>query len=109
MINHQEEQKFDVFTNFKHYGLPYPEIFVQDILKPVLRPNLKFDAIVCDPPYGIRHRSKGMHGADGGGADNFSVDRIYTALLEMGINHLKPGGRLVFLFHTDESVSAERN
>jgi tRNA (guanine10-N2)-methyltransferase len=46
--------KFDIFANFKHYGLPLPEFWVQDIHTPMVRMRGKFDAIVCDPPYGVR-------------------------------------------------------
>jgi tRNA G10 N-methylase Trm11 len=53
-------EKFNIFTNFKHYKLPLPEIQVMDIS--VLPYDLSgkraiFDAIVCDPPYGVRARS----------------------------------------------------
>lgn len=59
--------RFDVFANFQHYKLPRPDFLAMDIsalqfnlgksssglaLRPV------FDAIVCDPPYGVRARSQ---------------------------------------------------
>lgn len=46
--------KFNIFTNFKYYGLNLPEVMAMDIsaLQFVARPL--FDAIVCDPPYGVR-------------------------------------------------------
>lgn len=64
-----KDDLYNIFTNFKHYGLPLPEIFSQDILKPFFRPSRLpqtteesrsplLDAIVCDPPYGIRARSR---------------------------------------------------
>jgi tRNA (guanine10-N2)-methyltransferase len=60
---------FDIFTNFDHYNLPRPEIFVQDIRNSMLI-SQKFDAIICDPPYGIRARSRRlMHKAK----DSFDV------------------------------------
>ena len=71
----------------------------------MLRSSPLLDAIVCDPPYGIRHRSKGFKE----NTHKFDVSTIYSALLSLGAEHLKPGGRLVFLFHTDESVEAGRN
>lgn len=51
--------KFDILTNFKHYKLPLPEFFVQDVHRPMLRLGDKplFDSIVCDPPYGVRART----------------------------------------------------
>ena len=77
-----EDEKYDIFTNFKYYGLPMPEIFTQDVLKPQLRGKL--DAIVCDPPYGIRVRSKKLRKDPSAHDDNFSVDTIYQGLLELG-------------------------
>ena len=57
--------KFNVFTNFDYYGLPRPEILAMDVSALMynmtekdfkgVRPFL--DAIVCDPPYGVRARS----------------------------------------------------
>ena len=29
--------KFDIMTNFKHYGLPNPDFFIQDVHQPMLR------------------------------------------------------------------------
>ena len=50
--------KYDIFTNFHYHGLPIPEILAMDFSKPNYRPNAPiFDAIVCDPPYGVRARS----------------------------------------------------
>ena len=63
-----------------------------------------FDAIVCDPPYGLRHRSKKLEGQN-----EFDVEAIYAQLLSVGASLLKIGGRLVFLFHTDASLPDEKN
>ena len=50
---------FDINTNFTYYGLPHPEFWVQDFGAPMLRTNRPlFDAIVCDPPYGVRARTQ---------------------------------------------------
>lgn len=75
-------------------------------MKPMLDPSRPpvFDAIVCDPPYGIRHRSKKMEGEN-----EFDVGKIYESLLILAAKLLKIGGRLVFLFHTDTSLPKERN
>ena len=53
-------KKFDVFTNFYHYKLPVPEVYVMDCSKPSYHFSRGpiFDAIVCDPPYGVRARSQ---------------------------------------------------
>jgi tRNA G10 N-methylase Trm11 len=47
--------RFDILANFQHYRLPRPEFWVQDVHKPMIRMReVKFDAVVCDPPYGVR-------------------------------------------------------
>ncbi|KAJ6711409.1 hypothetical protein OIU79_007790 [Salix purpurea] len=47
----------NVWSNFKQYGLPLPVALLRaDNNLPPWRPGLKeiFDAIICDPPYGVR-------------------------------------------------------
>lgn len=53
-------EKFDILTNFKHYGLSHPDFWVQDVHAPMLRLDNGpiFDSIVCDPPYGVRARTQ---------------------------------------------------
>ena len=52
-------EKFDIRTNFDHYGLARPDFWVQDFHKPMIRRDVPlFDAIVCDPPYGVRARTQ---------------------------------------------------
>ena len=48
----------DVFTNYDVFKLPYPDILRMDFTQPSLRRSEMFDAIICDPPYGIRAGSK---------------------------------------------------
>ena len=43
-----------VGDNFTVYGLPVPEFVQADIFKSPVRDQYRFDAIVCDPPYGLR-------------------------------------------------------
>ena len=60
-----EIKKFDIYTNFKYYKLPVPDFMAMDIStlgfnmgKNGFVPHRPiFDAIVCDPPYGVRARS----------------------------------------------------
>lgn len=47
-------EKFDVFTNFKYYGLSEPDVMAMDISALQFIGKPLFDAIVCDPPYGVR-------------------------------------------------------
>jgi tRNA G10 N-methylase Trm11 len=54
-------EKYDIFTNFNHYKFPLPEIMVSDFSRPPFHFDSHrgplFDAIVCDPPYGVRART----------------------------------------------------
>lgn len=52
--------KFNIYTNFLHYGMKIPDFAAVDIASLPLDLSGKrpiFDAIVCDPPYGVRARS----------------------------------------------------
>ena len=52
-------EKFDILTNFTHYKLAHPDFWVQDVHSPMVRTDRPlFDAIVCDPPYGVRAKTK---------------------------------------------------
>ncbi len=41
--------------------------------------------------------------------EHYEVTSVYGDLLENASKILRPGGRLVFLFHTDQSLPAEKN
>lgn len=59
-------EKFDIHTNFKYYRMPVPDFMAMDISALGYNMNKSgftskrpiFDAIVCDPPYGVRARSQ---------------------------------------------------
>ena len=63
--------------------------------------------MICDPPYGIRVCSR--KATDSGdaktssGKGTFDINAVYESLIELASTLLRPGGRLVFFFHTDES------
>ena len=48
----------NIFSNFVQYGLEKPEIFRMDCTNDMFKSEGFFDAIVCDPPYGIRAGAK---------------------------------------------------
>ena len=101
-------------------------------------PMQLFDSIVCDPPYGVRARthkvgisekkreiyesrrekikdlpkpeqydeSGNFHASM---KEQYSQKDIYGDLLENASKMLRPGGRIVFLFHNDDEKSEEEN
>ena len=120
-------KRYDVFANFKYYGLPKPWIVAMDISFPTMLLK-KFDAIVWDPPYGVKAGSKKTSALDKASCkeskwkinnehtlgiftkkSNYGVNQIYHKLLAVASILLKMGGRLVFLFHTDIEYSPEEN
>ena len=60
--NEEEAEKLaksmNAFTNFDDYDLKRPQLCRMDFLNLPMKPTPLFDAIVCDPPYGIRALSK---------------------------------------------------
>ncbi|CAM6108617.1 unnamed protein product [Calypogeia fissa] len=110
----------NVWSNFKQYDLPQPLglIRADNNLRP-WRPDLSevFDAIICDPPYGVRAggRKSGGRRVLNGTKDPYIIseakrhDHIpstapYTLeeclhdLLDMAAQLLVTGGRLVFFY-----------
>jgi tRNA (guanine10-N2)-methyltransferase len=127
----EEIKRDDVFANFKFYGLPKPWIVAMDISYPTLKiskTKLKFDAIVWDPPYGVKAGPKKTKAKDKASVkehrwnkedestlgiftkkENYETNKIYYTLLNLASKILKTGGRLVFLFHTDVTYTEEMN
>ena len=127
--------KFNIYTNFKHYKLPVPDFLAMDIS--AMQFNMRtadeglavrpiFDSIVCDPPYGVRARSQKAGVKDSkkskpkkeatdadqpyyGMKEHFDFVELHEHLLSVAASLLKPGGRLVFLFHTDDEQPPEKN
>lgn len=110
----------NVWSNFKQYGLPMPiSLLRADNNLPPWRPGLKeaFDAIICDPPYGVRAggRKSGGRKLLKGVVDPYTVpddkrrDHIPSTapyslaecmhdLLDLAARMLVMGGRLVFFY-----------
>ncbi|BBN04731.1 tRNA (guanine10-N2)-methyltransferase [Marchantia polymorpha subsp. ruderalis] len=110
----------NVWSNFKQYELPSPVGLIRaDNNVPPWRPNLfeVYDAIICDPPYGVRAggRKSGGRKMLQGIRDPYTIqenmrkDHIpstapYTLaeclhdLLDMAARLLVIGGRLVFFY-----------
>ncbi|GLT96607.1 hypothetical protein SLE2022_142160 [Rubroshorea leprosula] len=110
----------NVWSNFKQYGLPMPIALLRaDNNLPPWRPGLKevFDAIICDPPYGVRAGGRKSGGRkllkgvvdpyivpDEKRADHipstapYSLAECVHDLLDLAARMLIMGGRLVFFF-----------
>nr|GMC81325.1 tRNA (guanine(10)-N2)-methyltransferase homolog [Ipomoea batatas] len=120
----------NVWSNFKQYGLQMPVALLRaDNNLPPWRPGLKevFDAIICDPPYGVRAggRKSGGRKLLKGVVDPYTVpddkrtDHIPSTasyslvecvhdLLDLAARMLVMGGRLVYFFpvlRDDESIT----
>ena len=105
----------NAFTNFKQYGLSCPDMVRLDISPRgrciVELPDGRFDAIICDPPYGVRAgaRQVGSRRAvvkpipDHLRKDHipmtkpYKVSDIMTDLVDTAARMLVKGGRFVYL------------
>ncbi|KAJ7968142.1 tRNA (Guanine(10)-N2)-methyltransferase like [Quillaja saponaria] len=121
----------NVWSNFKQYGLPMPiGLLRADNNLPPWRSGLKevFDAIICDPPYGVRaggRKSGGrklLKGAvepyivpDDKRTDHIPSTAPYSLvecvhdLLDLAAKMLVMGGRLVFFYPVLREVDCIEN
>ena len=84
----------------------------------MLKPG-SFDAIVCDPPYGLRARVNKITTFEDNKDEDVKIKKltkfddknqgIFYILLQTSANLLRPGGFLVFFFFTDEANTPEEN
>nr|CCA26373.1 tRNA guanosine2'Omethyltransferase putative [Albugo laibachii Nc14] len=116
--NGRDQKRVNVVSNFEQYGLPLPEIIRADNSHSPMWEHCSgfFDAIICDPPYGIRAgaRKTGRQGpkraVDGTRNDYkdpyiiptqpYGPEDVMKDLLEFSARTLRVGGRLVYLFPT---------
>ncbi|EDO05885.1 RNA methylase family protein [Babesia bovis T2Bo] len=108
------ELQKNAYTNFTFYNLCHPDILRFDNRSTVWRGMLQsdsgkrewVDAIIADPPYGIRASAKNrrlLHDT----ADDGIVDSLIENLLSIAASMLVPGGRLVFLLPTKNNKIVE--
>lgn len=112
--------KVDVWTNFDSYGLPRPLGLIRcDASSLPFRRQAAcsedlFDAVVCDPPYGIRAGGRKQGGRQAWMRDRevpedrkdshipstaaYSTSECVVDLLDLSARHLVVGGRLVYFF-----------
>ncbi|XP_053349755.1 tRNA (guanine(10)-N2)-methyltransferase homolog [Clarias gariepinus] len=102
----------NIRANLRQYGSEclYVDVMVSDASKPVWRKGALFDAIITDPPYGIREstRRTGSHKEITAPPENFAgeshvpvsmeyhLSDIFADLLNFAAHHLVLGGRLVY-------------
>ena len=86
-----------VASNYAQYALPPPELLRADVARLPLRTvsGGLFDAIVTDPPYGVRAAAVG--GSSGSNAPVAAATDVITELLHVAARQLRLGGRLAFL------------
>ncbi|KAJ2947312.1 hypothetical protein O0L34_g17025 [Tuta absoluta] len=96
--------------NMKQYGIQsaYLDVVVSDFSRPLWREGLQFDAIITDPPYGVREPNEKI----GIERENYTLSEdhlvnhipakveyglphIYSDLLNFAARHLKIGRRVV--------------
>lgn len=119
----------NVFASFKQYGLPLPEIVRLDVSQLHAPANVGgisntryvphgfYDAIVCDPPYGIRAgaRKTGatrevaeipahLHASHIPATQPYDCVDVVCDLLDTAARVLRMGGRLVYLVATDNNA-----
>ncbi|KAK6959759.1 tRNA (guanine(10)-N2)-methyltransferase [Biomphalaria glabrata] len=103
-----------VYNNLKQYGLEtkYLDILVADASQDMWREACKFDAIITDPPYGIREAAarivskQDIQVATVEGSPHYpqrcqyQLGDIFKDLLKFAAQHLSLGGRLVYWLPT---------
>ncbi|RXM36622.1 tRNA (guanine(10)-N2)-methyltransferase-like [Acipenser ruthenus] len=101
----------NIRANLRQYGAEksYIDVLVSDASKTIWRPRELFDAIITDPPYGIRESTRKtgsqkeiIKPAEECGENHVPVSMayhlsdIFTDLLNFAAKHLVMGGRLVY-------------
>eukprot|EP00300_Choanocystis_sp_HF-7_P002324 c11786_g1_i2.p1 GENE.c11786_g1_i2~~c11786_g1_i2.p1 ORF type:complete len:303 (+),score=80.92 c11786_g1_i2:460-1368(+) len=116
-----------IAANFTQYKMANKLLGVSlmDLCQHAIRPSFKFDAIVTDPPYGVREGSRKVHpneesevslqfremGRHATQMEKHAVGFVLMRLMEVSAEMLRLGGRLVFLFpsvagYQDEQLPA---
>lgn len=120
-----KSDKCSIDSNFKQYGTShlYIDVMAVDFTNNSFRTDLKFDCIVCDPPYGVREGLKVLGSKNPEkikGKEDVIIDGVLAHLrqnyippkkpyqfssllddlLEFSSEHLRPQGRLCFWIPT---------
>lgn len=122
----------DISSNFKYYGesVQFLDVLTMDFTHNAMRSSLKFDTILCDPPYGIREAIKVLGSKDpekyAGKEEveihgkksylhpdyipvkrHYSLDSLLDDLLQYASERLTIGGRLAFWMPTANDENFE--
>ncbi|XP_043272305.1 tRNA (guanine(10)-N2)-methyltransferase homolog isoform X2 [Venturia canescens] len=102
-----------IAANMKQYGKEsyYLDVVVSDFSRPLWKSDMRVDAIITDPPYGIREATERVGSAklnpviDEHQASShipskveYNLPQIYEDLLNFAAQHLRIGGKLVCWF-----------
>mmetsp|Transcript_2974 Transcript_2974/g.5678 ORF Transcript_2974/g.5678 Transcript_2974/m.5678 type:complete len:424 (-) Transcript_2974:2099-3370(-) len=98
----------NIQSNFAQYHLQTPVAIMRaDLLHSAWRqsPGGIFDAVVCDPPYGIREGIRSSSECEARTLEQSKTVRVRVAdsllhLLQLAAETLRPGGRLVYWLPT---------
>ncbi|KAL6076172.1 tRNA (guanine(10)-N2)-methyltransferase [Balamuthia mandrillaris] len=111
-----------IFTNFAQYDLKgIVDLVVSDTSRPCWRPSPWFDAVICDPPYGVRAGGKKVGKKDKPGRQkakqrrvessntahipqcvSYEIPEVLKDLIDFSARTLKLGGRLVYWLPTTD-------
>lgn len=103
----------DIFQNFRHYGIPKPEVVAMDNSHNCWRKSggPLFDVILTDPPYGVRAGAKKIgakYDHEIGNRDDYypqmlgyQPNEVNDDLLSLAATLLGDNGTLVFLLHIE--------
>uniref|UniRef100_A0A1B0D2G0 tRNA (guanine(10)-N(2))-methyltransferase TRMT11 n=1 Tax=Phlebotomus papatasi TaxID=29031 RepID=A0A1B0D2G0_PHLPP len=106
------EKDESIKANLTQYGCQdkYLDVCVADFSLPIWNSHLSLDAIITDPPYGIREATAKVASKEPSGEkppsptpgtfhcpsrSHYDLEDIFRDLLAFGVQHLKLGGRLV--------------
>ncbi|XP_065349628.1 tRNA (guanine(10)-N2)-methyltransferase homolog [Cloeon dipterum] len=107
------EKGESIKSNMQQYNLSskYVGVLVADFARPLWRPDVRFDAILTDPPYGVRESTFKVGSWRGPDIKpiaekhlphhipakvDYDLQELMRDLLDFAANHLCMGGRLVF-------------
>ncbi|GMH33774.1 hypothetical protein BSKO_01608 [Bryopsis sp. KO-2023] len=110
--------KHNIWSNFAEYGLKSPlGVVICDVNRLPFRGNAEeiFDALICDPPYGVRAGARKLSKRDIEITDRdshiskteiYSVGECCRDLLDLAAKMLKIGGRLVYFVPTTPETAS---